>query len=298
MVRIKKRGSSSHRYYYLEHSYREGGKVKKKELYLGQTIPENVDELKNHFLHGIYAERWFKTFNEIKKLFIAEERELPKSIREKNLENFMINFTYSTNRIEGSKLSFKDTANLLEKGITPRAKPVSDIKEAENHRKAFYNMLGQKKDLTLELILFWHKMIFNDTKSDIAGRLREYRVMILGSKHMPPSPEAVLPMISDLLRWYNENKRIMHSVELAAIFHLRFESIHPFGDGNGRIGRLLMNFILHRKGFPMLNIPYSNRGSYYTALERSQIKHNDYIFVMWFFKNYLKENKRFQKKSV
>jgi len=72
-------------------------------------------------------------------------------------------------------------------------------------------------------------------------------------------------------------------------------TIHPFGDGNGRISRLIMNFILNRKKYPMLDIPYQGRNSYYNALERSQIKKVDRIFVQWLVKKYIKENKRYLK---
>lgn len=85
----------------------------------------------------------------------------------------------------------------------------------------------------------------------------------------------------------------MNPVELAARAHIKFETVHPFGDGNGRIGRLVMNFILHKKDYPMLDIKYAGRRGYYTALERSNVKEDEDIFVQWFFRKYLKENKRY-----
>ena len=82
-------------------------------------------------------------------------------------------------------------------------------------------------------------------------------------------------------------------MELAALAHLRFVTIHPFSDGNGRISRLMMNFILKKKNMPMLDIPYTNRNSYYNGLERAQTKKNELIFLQWLFKKYINENKRF-----
>ena len=96
--------------------------------------------------------------------------------------------------------------------------------------------------------------------------------------------------IREFFNWYDQNK---DKVQLAALAHLKFVSIHPFGDGNGRISRLLMNYVLNKNGYPMLIIDYIQRKSYYTALERSNIKNDESIFTLWFFRRYLKENKEF-----
>ena len=231
--------------------------------------------------------------NKIKENYSKEEQKTPKSGLEKQIKTFSVKFTYDTNRIEGSKLTYRETSDLLERGLTPRSKPVKDIKEAEAHEKLFYEILDYKKNLTLQTVLYWHKKLFESTKPDIAGKLREYQVAISGSKFIPPSPVEIPVLLNDFFKWYNRNKEKTHPVELAALTHLKFVTIHPFGDGNGRISRLLMNFILHKHGFPLLNITYKNRNSYYNALERSQTKQNDAIFVQWLFKKYVKEYKNY-----
>ena len=114
---------------------------------------------------------------------------------------------------------------------------------------------------------------------------------------MPCTPVEINLMLRDFFRWYNKNKGKLHPVELAALVHLRFVTIHPFGDGNGRLSRLMMNFVLNKYGYPMLDITYENRSSYYNSLERSQIKNNEHIFAQWFFKKYKKEHERYLKKS-
>ena len=157
---------------------------------------------------------------------------------------FATRFTYDTQRIEGSTLSLRDTANLLERGVTPRNKPIGDIKEAEAHKKLFFQILVSEKDLSLKTILEWHKFLFQDTKSDIAGKIRENRVGIPGSKFIPPLSVEIYPLVRVFLSWYQKNREKTHPVELAALMHLKFVTIHPFGDGNGRISRLIMNFIL------------------------------------------------------
>jgi len=182
---------------------------------------------------------------------------------------------------------------LLEKGITPNEKSLHDVKETEAHRSVFYEVLDCNKDLSIDLILYFHKKLFEDTKKDIAGKIWQHQVTIAGSKYTPPFPAEIYPLLMDFFKWYHKNKRKMHPVELAALVHLKLVTIHPFADGNGRISRLMMNFILYKHGFPMLSIAYEKRTGYYSSLERSQIKNNEMIFLQWFFKRYHKECKRY-----
>lgn len=292
MAVIQKKISGKQTYYYLEHSFRENGKIQKKEKYLGKILPKNIEELKQQFISEIYKNKWFNQFDKIRTEYSAQEKSTPLSAREKELESFIIKFTYDTNRIEGSKLTFRETSLLLEQGITPNEKPLRDVKEAEAHRNAFYEMLKYGKELSLDFVLYFHQKLFEDTK-DIAGKLRQHQVAISGSRFVPPFPAEVYPLLMELFRWYARDKDHMHPVELAALVHLKLVTIHPFADGNGRISRLMMNFVLHRHGFPMLNISYEKRSGYYSALERSQIKKDETIFLQWFFKRYLKEHRRY-----
>jgi Fic family protein len=218
---------------------------------------------------------------------------MPKSIRDKEIETFAINFTYDTQRIEGSTLTRKETVDLLERGIAPNNKPMIDVQEAEAHKELFFEIIKSKKDLSLHEILEWHWKLFNRTKGEMAGKIRKYQVAIRGSKFMPPLPVEIHPMLTEFFQWYNRNKNKTHPVELAAIAHLKFVTIHPFGDGNGRISRLIMNFILSKKKYPMLDISYEGRNSYYNALERSNTKDNQRIFLQWFVKRYINEHKRY-----
>lgn len=295
MVTIKKKTIKGRAYYYLEHSMREGKKVQKREIYLGRKIPPNIEEIKKNLLDDIYRKKWYADVDKIKKNFSKNQSAMPKSVKVKELEVFATNFTYDTQRIEGSTLTRRETADLLERGIAPKNKPMRDVQEAEAHRDLFFEILKSRKDLSLQEILEWHWELFNKTKAGIAGKIRKYQVTIRGSKFMPPSPVEVHPMLTEFFQWYNRNKNKIHPVELAALAHLKFVTIHPFGDGNGRISRLIMNFILSRKKYPMLDIPYEKRNSYYNALERSQVKKEDRIFLQWFVKRYLKEHKRYIK---
>jgi Fic family protein len=293
VVTVKKRVIGGRTYYYLEHSVRMNGRVEKKETYLGKALPKKIEEIKKDFLHDIYEERWFKTFDSIRRNFAKERRLMPKSAGEEELRKFSVRFTYDTQRIEGSALTLRETANLLEMGVTPLGKPVQDIKEAEAHQKILYEILRFRKDLSVQTVLYWHKRLFESTKKDIAGRVRQHQVAISGSKFVPPSPAEVYPLLREFFKWYERNRKKLHPVELAGLAPLKFVTIHPFADENGRISRLIMNFVLNRKSFPMLNIPYKNRNSYYNALERSQVKRQDSIFLQWFFKRYVKEYRRY-----
>ncbi len=293
MVAIRKRRIGNEYFFYLEHTMRIKGKIEKKEKYLGKTIPEDIDKMKQGFFHELFKERWYARLDGVKKKFSGEYLNLPQTAKEKYLENFLIKFTYNTNRIEGSTLTLRDTANLLKDGISPRNRPVRDIKEAESHKKAFYAALDYKKDLNLNIVLYWHKLLLQDTDEEIAGKIRNHQVAIAGTTIPLPSPVEIDPLLADFFEWYHREKTRLHPIELAALVHLKFVTIHPFTDGNGRMSRILMNFVLHKDKFPMLDIPYSNRASYYTALERSQKTGKGYIFVQYLIKRYLKEYKRY-----
>jgi Fic family protein len=293
MVSLKKKKINKNTYYYLEHSFRKNGRVEKKERYLGTTLPKNITQIKEEFLLEFYQETWFTFFDRIKKQFNKEKKNIPKSLEKKELENFTIAFTYATNRIEGSTLTLRETADLLEKGITPSQRPTEDIKEAEQHREVFYDMIAYQREMSLSTVLHWHKTLFQYTKKDTAGTIRNHQVRIAGSNYIPPPPYGLDHLLREFFGWYHQKKKKMHPVHLAALVHLKFVSIHPFADGNGRISRLLMNYVLQKNGYPMLIIEYLQRKSYYTALERSNVKNDKSIFTLWFFKRYLREYKKY-----
>jgi Fic family protein len=295
MVEIKKMKKGDQEYYYLVHSYREGKKVKKIQSYLGKEIPKNIEELKINLISNFYKERFLKDIDKIKNRFTKEQKNTPKSGKEKQIENFAIKFTYNSQRIEGSTLTLKETADLIERGITPTSKPIRDVKEAESHKKLFGEMMKYERDLNLQTILSWNRELLNQTKPDIAGKIRTHQVGIARSKFMPPLAIELQALLKEFFDWYNQNKDKLHPVELAALTHLKFVTIHPFGDGNGRISRIMMNFVLKKHNFPLLDIAYQNRNSYYNALERSQVKKDEKIFLQWFFKKYLQEYKNYLK---
>jgi len=116
------------------------------------------------------------------------------------------------------------------------------------------------------------------------GKYRGLQVYLRGVEWLPPKPKDVSGEMTSLLSWYSKSKNKLHPLILAAYFHSAFETIHPFVDGNGRVGRLLINFILHKKEFPMLNIPNKIKHEYYSALEESRHSGNLKILVDFLFK--------------
>lgn len=292
MVNLRIKEARGKRYYYLEHTIRSGNRFVNKRKYLGSEMPKDLDIIKEKFMHELFLEKYSESLENVKSKFRQDFSKFPPSAKELYIESFMIKFTYNTNRIEGSTLSLKETADLLQQQITPGNKPVRDVKEAEAHKKLFYEMLGYKKDLTLGTVLYWHKLLLQDTKPDIAGVIRRHQVAIARSKVELPFPAEINALLHEFFAWYNKNKGKLNPVILAALAHLKFVTIHPFSDGNGRISRLMMNFILNKQGYPMLNIEYTNRNSYYNALERSQTKQKEYIFVQYLVKRYLSAHSR------
>ncbi len=295
MVTLKAKRIGKETYYYIQHSIRKGSKVQKKEKYLGRRLPKDIEEEKKRFLEEFRNENLYLLFEKIRAGFLQERKRMPKSAAEKETETFAIRFTYDTQRIEGSKLTLRETANLLERGISPPSRPLRDIKEAEAHKKVFYEMLQHNKDLSMQAVLYWHKKLLESTSPEIAGRIRQHQVAISGSRFIPPFPAEIFPMLKDFFGWCARSRKKMHMIKLAALAHLKFVTIHPFTDGNGRISRLLMNFILHKQGYPMMDIPYDNRTAYYNALERSQTMKNEDTFLQWFFRQYLKEFRRYMR---
>lgn len=272
---IKRKG-----YFYLKHSFRKDGKVITKEKYLGKQVPKDIGKLKI-VLEEKAKQDLYKKLEKIKDNFQREWDKYPETVKNKILEELAIAFTYNTNAIEGSTITLEEAREILHDKISPN-KPLRDVKETEKHYDIFIKMLDKKEKLTNELLLKWHKDIFLETKSDIAGKYRDYLVRI--RNYRAPDWQDVKKLMDKLVDYTNKTK--INPVELAARAHYKFEKIHPLGDGNGRIGRLLMNYILWHYKYPMLIIEYKKRRSYYKALQK-----NEEGFVHYFIRRYLAVHK-------
>lgn len=183
-------------------------------------------------------------------------------------EVFLVEHTYNSNAIEGNTLTLQETALVLQ-GITIDRKPLKDHLEAVGYKEAFQyveELAKQDKTLTDFEIKSIHSLVLADHPED-KGTFRRVNVRIAGALTEPVQPFMIEPKIQELLEDYKNWAETMHIVERVALFHLRFESIHPFIDGNGRTGRLLMNLQLIKEGLPAVNIKYTDRRSYYDAFD-------------------------------
>ena len=186
-------------------------------------------------------------------------------------EEFMIQNTYDSNAIEGNTLTLRETALILKEDVTIAEKPLRMHLEAIGHRDAFEHMLtiaSPHDRLTERRIKELHSLVLMNDRAN-RGAYRGVEVMILGAIHTPPQPYLVAPQMEALIAEYDEMKRQkhIHIIEAIAEFHLRFEGIHPFLDGNGRTGRLVINLELIKAGFLPVNIRYSDQLNYYKCFD-------------------------------
>jgi Fic family protein len=183
-------------------------------------------------------------------------------------EVFLVEHTYNSNAIEGNTLTLQETALVLQ-GVTIDKKPLKDHLEAVGYKEAFQyieELAKQDKDLSEYDIKSIHNLVLADRPED-RGTFRRVNVRIAGALTNPVQPYLIEPKIEELLNNYKVWSETMHIVERVAIFHLQFESIHPFIDGNGRTGRLIMNLQLIKEGLPAINIKFADRRKYYDAFD-------------------------------
>jgi len=282
MVSIIEKEIGAKKIYYLHITKRTKLAYENKDLYLGSSLPDNIREKKLDFFISTLDNKLLEISNLIKK----NKKDLPKTILEKNLLDFSIKFTYNSNKIEGNTLNLRESYLLLKDEISPR-RAIKDIKEIQDHQKLFLELVKDRQIINRENLLKWHHRLLKETNKDVAGKIRNYSVEIAGCKFKPPTPIELDFELTDFFNWYNRNKNKYNPVIFSALIHLKLVTIHPFGDGNGRISRLLMNLVLNNNNFPLFIIENKDRKSYYSALERSQIKNDDSYFLNWFIKKYI-----------
>lgn len=272
--------------YFLSHSFREGWNIHKIRKLLGtnlseEVLNERIEKAKELILDEINKYKIIKDplYDKISKEELGFVEKLQKEanlkvihLSENDWKKFSEIFSYNTNAIEGSDLSLKDTKNVIEKGVWPKEKSKEDIAEAIGVNEAIKYIRKTKEHISLNLIKEIHYIVFKNSK-DFAGEFRKSGqevVIRTGSGiiiHEGAPSFRVNSLLKELIAWYDKHKNKYPAILLAAVVHNQFENVHPFADGNGRVGRILLNNILLKKGLPPININLKNQREYYDSLQ-------------------------------
>ncbi|MDD7732578.1 MAG: Fic family protein [Firmicutes bacterium] len=206
-----------------------------------------------------------------KKKELDGRRPLTEGEVERLNEEFTVEYTYNSNAIEGNTLTLRET-DLVLRGLTIDRKPLKDHMEAVGHKEAFdyiRELVQEKAPLNEKVIKQVHFLVLADKRQD-RGVYRRVPVRILGVQHEPVQPYLIQPKMEELLCDYAVDQS--HTVTKLARFHIEFERIHPFIDGNGRTGRLLVNLELMKTGYPPIDIKFKDRLAYYQAFDDYHVK--------------------------
>lgn len=208
-----------------------------------------------------------------KKAELDTRRPLTEGEAQRLAEEFAVEYTYNSNAIEGNTLTLRETDMVL-RGLTIDKKPLKDHMEAVGHKEAFdyvRQLVQSATPISERMIQQIHYLVLADKKDD-RGVYRRVPVRIMGAAHEPVQPYLIAPQMEQLLARYANSTE--HIITKLARFHIEFESIHPFIDGNGRTGRLLINLELMKAGFPPIDIKFTDRIAYYNAFDEYHVKHD------------------------
>ena len=298
MVYVEKRSTGDKEYYYIVKNRRlKEGKWKKIRKYTGTRKPseneirkfsENLEmtkKIKSKYL----TKEQISLLNKIKYGYKDYLGKLTDHDFIQFEDATITSFTYNTSAIEGSTLSLQETGLILSKSTTPEGKDLREVYGAVNMKEAYYCM-KKMKGLTEQNIKKLHFLVMKNILTEELGEYRTVPVRILGSRVQPPFPIEVADRMKKLVYWYNKNKNL-HPFELACLLHIKFEKIHPFRDGNGRVGRLIMNFVLLEAGYPLLDIKVAKKLLYYKTLEDAQVARKYKGFIDYSLSTYLEDAK-------
>jgi len=282
-IEIRKRGKR--KLYYLAHSFRHGDKVRKLRRYLGEDLTRNAIELlrqkaEKSILEQASSLRAIR--DPLHTILSSKEMELIKAliskgdIRIKHLSEeewlkFAETFAYNTNAIEGSTITASEARGIIEENEWPPERSKEEISETYGVAETIKYVRKTKEHISLSLMKELHRIVFSNSKA-FAGKFRApgIEVAVTDSHgniiHKGAPQRQVIAVLRELVEWYKKNRKRYHPIVLAAVVHNQFERIHPFQDGNGRVGRLLLNNILLKHGMPPVNIELKNRQEYYQAL--------------------------------
>jgi len=187
-------------------------------------------------------------------------------------EYYRIGLTWTSNAIEGNSLTELETKILLEDGMTVGGKPLRDTFEALGHSVAYdymFALLGERR-ITVEDIKSLHRLFFKSIDEDNAGKWRDVSIVVTGTNYAFSAPSKLAMLMEDLGQWIETDRSKMHPIHFAAMLHLKFVTVHPFIDGNGRVARLLLNTALIQDGYLLAVVPPILRQEYMAAIRGYQ----------------------------
>jgi len=285
-------------YYYLVESERMGGRVMQKtRSYLGSR-EEAEDCAKKEGLRIVEPKQGVKDNGTslLDGLIAAKKKRLNSlrispEVEKKYREDLTVFWTYHSTSIEGSALSLKETNLFLSDGVVGANKPFDDYMDAKGHKEAveliflWADKEPKRKVQEMDILNLHRTAMFG---RQWAGNYRKVQVYIRGAAHLPPPPHEIRGMMRNFIGSLNGSRGKQRPIAHAAETHSDFEAIHPFVDGNGRVGRLLANWMLMREGYPPIIIEVKERKKYFRLLEEAQVKGNPAPLI-WFFKSKLNQ---------
>ena len=250
----------------LEKLYKNETKEKLNKFFEEKEEKEHIKYSLNKFgTDHIFTEQEIAKIEKIKLDYKKIIKNLPRENIKDLLDRFTANFTYESNALEGNSLTLKDVSIVMFEDISVEGKDLREIYETRNSRKVVEFIMKNRFNISHDSIMKMHKLLVKDI--DIRTGYKKRPNFILGKKVKTSLPEKVYNDMTNLINWYNENKDKIHPLRLVATFRGKFEQIHPFEDGNGRVGRFLINLILTKNKYPPLIIRKFQRSSYLKSLE-------------------------------
>ena len=286
MAYVEKKTISGKTYYYLTETKRVGkNRWKKSRRYIG-TSPKGAVGGKAGPKSALSGQE--QRAIELIKEGYSRKFKIGKALWKKERER-IVSFIFNTNAIEGNTLTYEETDSVL-RGKTPSAARKKDVREAKNMKDCVDFIFDYTGEIDEEMVLELHRIEMEGVLSD-AGHYRLVNVRV--GNYLPPVFDEVPERMAKFSRWYAKAKETLHPFELASLVHLKFVKIHPFRDGNGRISRLLMNFVLLKNGYPLLNIFDSEKMLYYLVLKKVDYVGKDKPFISYLFQVYASQYKEF-----
>ncbi|MBT9156024.1 MAG: hypothetical protein DDT37_00999 [Firmicutes bacterium] len=203
---------------------------------------------------------------------LCEVRPFEGRILQQLRDYYRIVLTWSSNAIEGNTLTISETKVVLEDGLTIGGRPLRDFYETVGHGRAYdfmFKLIG-KRSITVADIKEIHRLFYKEIDEENAGAWRKESVVVSGTDYVFPRPDGLENRMAELETWIADERGKYHPVTFAALLHLKFVSIHPYIDGNGRVSRLIMNLALIQDGYQLAIIPPVLRSEYYDSIRQYQ----------------------------